>query len=220
MKHYTLKLLILLVTIYDTALMAHWVIGFTFFTQLSNLFAAAVTALQLIYRNDIRRSQALKPVKYQASVSILVTFLVYLFVLAPMMPGGILAAYAQDHYASLCLHVITPLLTVTDFLVNDWAYPWKRRHILYAAIPPVIYLFFILLLGRLGLRWGGNLPAPYFFLNYEAAAGWFGILPETAGYTSTGIGVFYIILIFLAFIMAIGALLLYLATRFSGKKTQ
>ena len=201
-----LRVGILLSTGYAFARLLHWPIGFTFFTQLSNLFTALVVLCQLLMPALAER---LKPWKYMAAVSILLTFLVYLLVLAPIMPGGILAAYRQDHWASLCMHLITPFLTIADFLLHDTNYPWRGRHVLLAAIPPFAWLVFILVLGQLGLRWGmGSMTAPYPFLNYAAPAGWFGWMPETAGYTTLGIGVFYAILAMIPLVLLLALLLL------------
>lgn len=197
---------ILLSTGYAFVRLLHWPIGFTFFTQLSNLFTALVVLCQLLMP---RQAERLKPWKYMASVSILLTFLVYLTVLAPIMPGGILAAYRQDHWASLCMHLITPFLTIADFLLHDRDYPWRGRHVFLAALPPFVWLLFIFVLGSLGLRWGmGNMTAPYPFLNYAAPAGWFGWMPETAGYTTLGIGVFYAILAMIPLVLLLALLLL------------
>ena len=208
-----LKILILLSTGYAMVRMLHWPIGFTFFTQLSNLYAAAVVLLQLV------SGKRLRVLKYSAAVSIFITFLVYLLVLAPMMPGGILAAYGQDHYASLCLHLITPVLTITDFFLNDADYTWEKKHLLYALFPPCIYLIFILVLGKCGVRWGaGNMTAPYLFLNYAAPAGWFGFMPETANYTTLGIGVFYCIIAMLLLFVLVAWLFLTVAKVLHSKK--
>lgn len=204
MRRILLKVLILLSTAYAIVQMWHWAIGFTFFTQLSNLYAAAVVLLQLICDRRWVRMQ-----KFAATVSILITFAVFLFALAPMVPGGILAAYRQDHYASFCLHILTPLLMLTDFLLNDTDEPWRLKHVSLSLIPPAGYFVFILVLGACGMRWNG-MTAPYFFLNYDAPAGWFGYLPETASYRSSGIGVFYAVLIMLVLFYAVGALLLLL----------
>ena len=110
------KVFIVLVTLYAVLMMLHWPIGFTFFTQLSNLFTAAVTLGQLITGG---RSRGIELLKYAAAVSITVTFFVFLLVLAPLDPRGIPAAYAQDHFASLCMHLINPVLTVGDFLADS-----------------------------------------------------------------------------------------------------
>ncbi len=211
-----LRVGILLSTGYAVVMLLHWPIGFTFFTQLSNVFTAFVVLLQLF--SPPRRQRALRLWKYMAAVSIFLTFLVYLLVLGPIMPGGILAAYRQDHWASLCLHVITPILTITDFLLHDTDYPWRRGHALFAAIPPALWLLFIFLLGALGLRWGrGSMTAPYPFLNYGAPAGWFGWMPETAGYTTLGIGAAYAIALMILLVLLLARLLLAAARAAHGR---
>lgn len=202
-----LRIGILMSTSYAILMLLHWPIGFTFFTQLSNVFTAIVVLLQLL--SPPQKQRALRFWKYMAAVSIFLTFLVYLLVLGPIMPGGILAAYRQDHWASLCLHLITPILTITDFLLHDTDYPWRRGHALYAALPPALWLLFIFLLSALGLRWGrGDMTAPYPFLNYGAPAGWFGWMPETAGYTTLGIGVVYAIALMIPVVLLLARLLL------------
>ncbi len=203
LKSYTLKLLILTVTLYAMIMMLHWPIGFTFFTQLSNLYAAAVAALQMLRP----RSARLATVKYTAAVSITATFLVFLTVLAPIDPRGFAAAYAQDHCASLCMHFITPVLTVWDFLANDAGdLRPDRRLVPFAVLPPLLYYWMILILSKGGFRWNG-MTAPYPFLNYEAPAGWFGFRPETAGYTTLGIGVAYAVLAMVGVFLLLGWLL-------------
>jgi hypothetical protein len=207
-KRIAFKISVLISTAYAVIMLLHWPIGFTFFTQLSNIYAAAVVLLQLISRKKYPL------LKYSATVSIFITFAVYLLVLAPMMPGGIFAAYRQDHYASFCLHVLTPVFTIADFFLNDTEFRWEKKHLLYAVLPPVCYLMFILVLGKLGVRWGrGNMTAPYLFLNYGAPAGWFGFMPETASYTTLGIGVFYCIIVLLLLVLLIGWLFLALAKK-------
>ena len=206
-----IKIGVILTTVYSMVCMWHWKIGLTYFTELSNLFAAGVVLAQLI-----TRSRKLWPVKFAAVLSITVTFLVYLLVLAPLTPGGFIAAYQQDHYASLMLHVITPLLTIADFLINDGCYPWNIRHYLFSIVPPLVYFVFILILSVFGVRWHG-MSAPYAFLNYAAPAGWFGFRPETAGFTTMGVGVFYIMIFLVAAFLLLGRLLLFISDKGNRK---
>ena len=133
-KRIAFKISVLISTAYAVIMLLHWPIGFTFFTQLSNIYAAAVVLLQLISRKKYPL------LKYSATVSIFITFAVYLLVLAPMMPGGIFAAYRQDHYASFCLHILTPVFMIADFFLNDTEFRWEKKHLLYAVLPPVCYL--------------------------------------------------------------------------------
>ena len=205
--------------------MWHWKIGFTYFTQLSNAYVFLIVLCQLVTGHRFLLW------KYTGTVSIVVTFLVFLTVLGPVMPGGLLGAYAQDHYASLCLHLLVPVLTLADFLGNDLGlFPGAGgadpsfllaigsfwRPVFVSLVPPLAYLALILALGKGGVRWGhGTMAAPYLFLNYEAPAGWFGFAPETASFTTLGIGVFYMILVLLALFLGVGAGLLWLVRRLS-----
>ncbi len=231
MKKSIFKILILVSVVYAVIMMIHWPIGFTFFTQLSNLFSAAAVSLQLAYtafpgkKRDSAGSQPghdsgeteyprwLYILKYMAVVSIIITFLVYLCILAPLTPGGFISAYLEDHCASLCMHVITPLLMAADFLVNDRDFAWETVSPVSGLVPPLAYLLFILTLGAFGFRWrwGGledGMTAPYSFLNYNSPAGWFGFRPETIDFSTIGIGVFYMILLMTLLVYLISRLVL------------
>lgn len=205
------KVLILFSTLYAMIRMWHWIIGFTYFTQLSNLFTALAVAVQLVQLARGRESAIVAGAKFAATVSIFVTFLVYLCLLAPMMPGGPIAAYRQDGWASLCLHLVTPLLTLVDFLLNDARRGWSFRHALSAVLPPIAYFLFVLALGTLGVRWYRDMSAPYLFLNYAAPCGWFGFMPETASSTTLGIGVFYVMILLMGVFLAVGMILVQLS---------
>ena len=49
-KRIAFKISVLISTAYAVIMLLHWPIGFTFFTQLSNIYAAAVVLLQQISR--------------------------------------------------------------------------------------------------------------------------------------------------------------------------
>ena len=209
MKEKARKIILLLIVTYAMVRMWHWKIGFTYFTQLSNLYMALIVAVSLA-------TGRIRPLwLYTGTVSIAATFLLFLTILGPAMPGGLLGAYAQDHYASLCLHLLAPLLSLRIFYAEGYGKrSWKKTDPLLALLPPLVYLGVILLLGRLGIRWaGGHMTAPYLFLNYGAPAGWFGFRPDTAGFFSAGIGVFYCILLLLALFLLLGRGILWLGER-------
>lgn len=213
-----MKLLILLAVGYAVVCMWHWKEGFTYFTQLSNLFAAAAVALQLWAdaRGGLVRHRA-KTVKFAATAAIVVTGTVYLFVLAPVEPQGMAAAYAQDHYSSLVMHAVVPALMLVDFLVNDTDRHYGRLDVLLALVPPIGYLAFMLSLGAAGFRWH-EMAAPYPFLNYEAPAGWFGFRPETADWSTTGIGAAYAIVALLVLFVLVASALLTAANRLGNRR--
>ena len=204
------KLLILASTAYAVVNLLHWPIGFTFFTQLSNLFLAAAVLLQLLFP----KARFLPGLKFSAVLSIFITFLVYLTLLGPVVPGGLTAAYAQDHGASFCLHLLNPALAMFDFFRNDAAFPYEKRHAALALLPPFLYFLFILALGRLGLRWGPTgMLAPYPFLDYGSPAGWFGLVVGGSRFFPIQIGVFYAVLALLLLFFAAAHALLFLARR-------
>ena len=112
------------------------------------------------------------------------------------------------------------MLTIADFFLNDADGVWEKKHVFAALAPPALYLVFVLVLGKLGVRWGaGKMVAPYLFLNYEAPAGWFGFMPQTADYSTLGIGVFYCILALLLLFTLIARLFLSIA-RAAGKRSK
>ena len=203
---------ILLITLYAVIMMWHWPIGFTYFTQLSNLFAAGVTAARLLSGRPLPR------LRYTAAVAVVLTFLVFLTLIAPQSADGFLAAYAQDHGASLCLHLLIPALMTADYLLDARVLPRWRDWPL-ALLPPCVWFGFILLLGALGVRWYAGMAAPYPFLNYLAPAGWFGFRPETAGAGTAGVGVFYALLAMMALFLLAGAALTGLKRRLSRPQT-
>lgn len=204
------KLLILTSTAYAVINLLHWPIGFTFFTQLSNLFLAAVVLLQLLFP----KARFLPGLKFSAVLSIFVTFLVFLTVLGPVVPGGLPAAYAQDHGASFCLHLLNPILAFYDFFRNDALFPYRKRHAALALVPPFGYFLLILTLGQLGLRWGPTgMMAPYPFLNYGSPAGWFGFAAGASAFFPIQIGAFYAVLILLLLFYAAAHALLFLSRR-------
>ncbi len=202
MKFRTPKLILLALVLYAVVCIWHWPIGFTFFTQLSNLFAAAAVLLQLIAGEG-----KLCSLKFAATVSILVTFLVFLVFMGPFYPGGLPAAYRQDHGASLCMHLLAPAAALADYCLNDRRAFSGKHWPMYALLPPLLWFGFILVLGAAGVRWHG-MPAPYPFLNYLAPTGWFGFRPGIADGSSPGIGVFYALLAMIGLFLLIGRLLL------------
>ena len=194
MKERILKLLILLVAAYAMSRAFDWPESLTYFTYLSNIFAAAVCAFQLF-----RPGEKAVLWKYAATVSVIITFLVFLLVLAPMNRRGLMAAYASSHWSSLCLHLIVPLLSVIDFILIDAPHMhWQKKHIPLAMLPPAVYYLYVLILALRGYRWGRD-AGPYFFLNYKGPAGWFGFVPE-----KNSIGVVYALLALMCAFFLVG----------------
>ncbi len=123
------------------------------------------------------------------------------------MPGGIIYAYLADGAGSLCVHFITPILAIIDFLLFDYEYKAKNIHILYSILPPLCYVLFIVILNKFGMMWG-TMSAPYIFLNFGAETGWFGYNPAIMGWESLGIGVFYMLIVLIIIFIILAKILL------------
>lgn len=196
----------------------------TYFTNLSNLMICAALLGSLILdtrsvlksKSDEQSERAgawvdAKPnawyiFKFMMTISIAVTFTLYLCFLAPTNKLGFVGAYMNNGCSSLCVHFITPLLAIFDFVLFDYKYKSSRAHVYFATIPPLAYVAYVVALSEfLGLRWGEHaMAAPYNFLNYKAPAGWFGFAPNTFNSTTLGVGVVYLLVIFTLIFIGIG----------------
>lgn len=210
-----IKLIAIVSGIYGLFRTIYSIDSFTYFTVLSNILILVVLSIFLIidinsYISKKRRkiSNRLYIIKFFSTISITLTFLVFLFILAPSFKGGLISAYSWCAWGSFCLHLLTPLLAIVDFLAFDHDYKEGKKDEYYAIIPPLIYTIFIIILGQTGYRWG-TMMAPYNFLNYGAPTGWFGFKPTLSGET-TGIGVVYSIVFLTIIFILIGKLFLFI----------
>lgn len=198
-------------------------LSFTYFTTLSNMFISAVLLVFLIKdilnitNKKVTFKNYLYIIKFLATISITLTFFVYLTILAPTIEGGIINSYLSNGAGSLCVHFITPILAIIDFLAFDNEYKSKKSHSIYAIIPPLSYVLFVVIASSLGLRWG-TMQAPYNFLNYGAPTGWFGFDLSILGWETLGIGVFYMIVVLSILFIIIGRLFLWLRNKINNVK--
>lgn len=191
-------------------------LSFTYFTTLSNIFISSILLVflvkhiyNIVTKKEIKFKNYLYIIKFLATISITLTFFVYLTILAPTIEGGILNAYLSNGAGSLCVHFITPLLAIVDFLLFNIDYKPNKYHSIYAIIPPLLYVLFVVIASSLGLRWG-TMHAPYNFLNYAAPTGWFGFDLNLLGWETLGIGVFYMIILLSGLFIIIGRLFIWL----------
>ena len=197
-------------------------ISFTYFTTLSNIFISIVLFIFLIKEiyclikgKEVDVKNYLYIIKFLATISITLTFFVFLTILAPTLEGGIVNSYLSNGAGSLCVHFITPILAIIDFLFFDKEYESKKNHSVYAIIPPLLYVLFVVIVSSLGLRWG-TMYAPYNFLNYGSPTGWFGFDLSILGWETLGIGVFYMIVFLSLLFIFIGRLFLWLRNKLSN----
>ena len=188
----------------------------TYFTNLSNIFVDIVLVgfivfefRAIIQKKPIVHSNIAYRVKFLATISITLTFLVYMLILAPNASGGVLHAYLSNGAGSLCVHFINPVLAILDFFLFDYEFQATKLDGLYGVIPPLVYVAFVFTLSFFGMRWG-TMYAPYNFLNYGAKVGWFGFDLSTMGWESFGVGVVYMIVILVLIFIGLGYLFLFI----------
>lgn len=185
--------------------------SWTYFANLSNVFIDAALLLFLVTDMILLLSKGERVykrnwqyiIKYMATISITLTFFIYLTILAPTSANGFVHAYLQNGAGSLCVHLITPVLAILDFILFDYRYQSNKLHVIFAVIPVLLYVAFVVIAAGLGLRWDTKY-APYNFLNFGAPTGWFGFDLSLMGYETLGVGVCYIIIALLVISLGIG----------------
>ena len=176
--------------------------GMLYFTNQSNFWIGVVCLIGiiLILLEKTKNKDYIKPwmyiVKLVFTVAITLTGVVYCFLLVPTM--------TEDPWciSSILTHVIVPLFAVVDFLVYDIGFPYKYKHSLWTLIPPLYYLVFAGIGYIINLDFGLGVNYPYFFLDWGAPVGFFGISKELPHY----IGMFYWLILMLGIVLGFGIL--------------
>lgn len=223
-----LKTLAITISLYGVFACYENVKSFTFFTTLSNIWIELILLVSLIFDIIYLKSNGSTNykhnifyiIKFMLTISITVTFLVYMFLLAPNNKLGFLNAYAQYSYGSLCVHFIGPILAIMDFLLFDYEYKSTKIHVLFATIPALCYVIFVVIAASFGMRWYDTMYAPYNFLNFGAKCGWFGYDSHADGVNSLGIGVFYMVAVLVIIFIAIAMMYLILKDKRKSFKTK
>lgn len=151
---------------------------FLYFTTQSNLWIALISLVFLvadIFTGGRRRlPRWLYALKFMFTISILLTFVVFFALLAPLMSASYLFSMGN-----LLLHLITPMLALADFVLCDYGYRTSRGHILLGAVMPLLYMMEAYVLGFLGVSYSGRY-VPYYFMDYKRL-GWFAIGDDSIG---------------------------------------
>ena len=209
-----LKILIIAAVIYGVIMSTDDPNTFTKFTTLSNvgigaaMLVLAIAEIMSICSGRDLRKQWMFIFKFMMTIGVIITFAMYITMIAPKSDQGLLGSYANHHYGSLMLHMISPVLSVADFFIFDDRYAPKMIHIAFSALPPLAYVGMIYEMAQNGRRWAHGMSAPYTFINFGAETGWWGFDLSTASKTSTGIGVGYMIIILIIVFALIGAVIL------------
>lgn len=90
-----------------------------------------------------KRNKNMITLKYVITVSITITFIVYWFMLAPYLSRKEICSGAN-----LCVHLLTPLLMIGDYLLFDLEEKISVKAIPLVIILPLYYLIFALIRAR------------------------------------------------------------------------
>ena len=217
-KNIIFKLISLCAVIYGFVVMTKEPIKMTYFTMLANLFIGITNAIFIyIEMKAIRNiSPKFHIMRLLATVFIIITFIVYNVILAPTYERGYLASLAEDTYGSLAFHIISPVFAIIDFFVVNYDYEYKPRDAFYAVLPPLIYEIYIVILSLCGVTWkpgAVEMSAPYNFLNFKAPCGWFGFDLGNVSESTLGIGVFYVVLVFIIVFLVLARALIFIKNK-------
>lgn len=176
--------------------------GMLYFTNQSNFWIGVVclVGIILILLEKTKNKNYIKSwmyiVKLVFTVAITLTGVVYCFLLVPTM--------TEDPWciSSILTHVIVPLFAVIDFFVYDVVFSYKYKHSLWTLIPPLYYLVFAGIGYIINLDFGLGVNYPYFFLDWGAPVGFFGISKDLPHY----IGMFYWLILLLGIVLGFGNL--------------
>lgn len=137
---------------------------FQMYTEDSNILNLLTSIIYLFYllnwipQTD-KNARLVKNLRYVATSCVTLTFLVVLFILAPMT-GGINGFKFMFFSGSMLFnHFLTPILAVISFVFYEKEPALTNKSIWYALVPTVIYGTITILLNAVGVMEG-----PYPFL--------------------------------------------------------
>lgn len=146
---------------------------FSYFTNLSNLFAAFVLLLGAFHRpskNGAWRDLA----RYVSAVNMAMVGIVFVALLRNVDLGALLP------WVNVVLHYVMPVAIVVDWVwLQAPASPLKARHLALALVFPAVYLVYVLLRGA-AIGW-----YPYPFLDPANVGGYGGVALYAAGIFGT-----------------------------------
>lgn len=169
----------------------------TYYTLLSNVLVAGFLSwiLVLMFKGkwSVLNSSAFLRLKAGVTMSILLTFLVYAIMLAPI-------AAPEDfyHWKNYTLHYLVPIFFTIDWCLFDRPGAYHKLDPLLWTLLPLLYMVFALIKGyifRIPIPDQAESPYPYFFLNIDQI-GWTGFLGYAIaifiGYLVLGYGLYFV----------------------------
>lgn len=219
-----MRIIVVILTIYSVIIRELFDIKpFTFFTNVSVLFAGIMCGMFLYY--DIKGkvvTSLMCKARFMATISVFVTFILYALFIGPTQEGGLFAAYQNVYWTSLIEHLIIPVAAMIDFYIGDVPYKYNVKDAKLGVVPSILYCVYALILSFAGVTWetskGEEMCMPYNFLNYKAPCGWFGMDLNGISTTTLGVGVAYFIVLFIVVFVIIGAIMLLVKNLVDRKK--
>lgn len=176
----------------------------TYYTLISNILVVVfwIYLLFLMSKNKVSKLTSPKIVRLKGAftMAIILTFLVYMILLAPI-------AEPKDFYnwKNYTLHYIVPIMTIIDWLMLDPKNQYRKSEPFIWTLIPLLYMAFSLIKGyvfNIEIPDQKHSPYPYFFMNINNI-GWDGFLKY-----AVAIFIFYVVL---------GYILYFVKTRKKGK---
>ena len=134
---------------------------FEYYTVDSNLFALIMTVVYLYFVcTDKKISKAIYLLRLMSLVSLMITFLVVLFILSFMVPLQFL--FWGYYGTNLILHVICPLLLLYIYFKFDEKVKVNKYELIDNMIPTLIYAIILIILNIKGI-----VDGPYAFLRFN-----------------------------------------------------
>ncbi len=185
---------------------SHWSRRLLYFTAQSNLWLG-VTVLMLLLSLARNKERAGKwyLFRYVFTASIVLTGLVFCLILAPFAGKS----YHPWSLSNILTHVATPLLALSDLVIDRYPVLMGAREITLCVLPPLGYVTLASLLGLFGVDFGRGVTYPYFFMNYCSPVGLFGM----GGERPFVLGAVYWILLLLLVTLLVAKLLARLQVR-------
>ncbi|MBR1742395.1 MAG: hypothetical protein IJ733_11140 [Lachnospiraceae bacterium] len=135
---------------------------FSYYTQDSNIFSMCVSGIYLLFWNkDI--PGWLNRLRYAASVSLMLTFTVVVFVLGPMY-GVVWYPWLFFHGANFFYHLSCPLLSFISFVLFEGGEKPAVPDTLIAIIPTLLYAVVLIIFNVINAVHG---PYPFLYVHEQ-----------------------------------------------------
>jgi hypothetical protein len=154
---------------------------FSYFTNLSNLFAVIVLLLSVFGRHAMRAGSR-DVARYLSAVNMSVVGIVFVVLLRNVDLGALLP------WVNFALHYVMPVAIVLDWLLQPPAAKLSGKHVAIALVFPAGYLVYVLLRGA-ATGW-----YPYPFLNPANVGGYGGVAMYAAGIFVTFLVIAFVLL--------------------------